>query len=85
MVRRGEEVKEQEKEEDEIEIDEEVEEIFKEKEVNKNDENFISFPTMEELSHYKWLLKTPRPPLYLTRRSLEDLRMFSLDDSWRMI
>ncbi|GJW13553.1 MAK10-like protein [Tanacetum coccineum] len=23
--------------------------------------------------------------LYLTRRSLEDLRMFSLDDSWRMI
>nr|GEU59412.1 zinc finger, CCHC-type [Tanacetum cinerariifolium] len=32
-----------------------------------------------------WMDDEGEVTLYLTRRSLEDLRMFSLDDSWRMI
>nr|GEU60469.1 integrase, catalytic region, zinc finger, CCHC-type, peptidase aspartic, catalytic [Tanacetum cinerariifolium] len=62
MIRRGKEVKEQGKEEDEIETDEEVEEKFKEEEGDEDDENFNSFPTMKELSHHEWLLKNPRHP-----------------------
>nr|GEY08464.1 hypothetical protein [Tanacetum cinerariifolium] len=56
MVRRVKEVKEQGKEEDEIEIDEEVEEIFKEEEVDEDDENFNSFSTMKELSHHECII-----------------------------
>ncbi|GJX83763.1 hypothetical protein Tco_0333244 [Tanacetum coccineum] len=76
MVRRGEEVKEQGKEEDEMETDVEVEEVIEEEESkfetneeieeifkeDEDDKNFNSFPTMMELSHYEWLLKNPRPP-----------------------
>ncbi|GJU96370.1 hypothetical protein Tco_1321126 [Tanacetum coccineum] len=93
VVKGKEEVKEKDREEDEIETDmeveevieeeesefktdEEVEEIFEEKEEDEDDENFNSFPTMKELSHHKWLLKNPRPPLYLMKRSLEVLRKF---------
>nr|GEU86990.1 reverse transcriptase domain-containing protein [Tanacetum cinerariifolium] len=60
MVRRGAEVKEQGKEEDEMEIDEEVEEIFKEEEVDEDDENFNSFPTMKELSHHEVIVQVTR-------------------------
>ncbi|GJZ14620.1 protein kinase-like domain, concanavalin A-like lectin/glucanase domain protein [Tanacetum coccineum] len=49
-------------EESEVEIDEEVEEILKEEEEDEDDENFSSFPTMEELTYHEWLLKNPRPP-----------------------
>ncbi|GJW19399.1 hypothetical protein Tco_0026835 [Tanacetum coccineum] len=41
-------------EESRFETDEEVEEIFKEEEEDEDDENFNSFPTMKELSHYEW-------------------------------
>ncbi|GKF74052.1 hypothetical protein Tco_0220384, partial [Tanacetum coccineum] len=45
-------------EESEVESDEDVKEILKEEE---EDENFNSFPTMEELTHHEWLFKNPRP------------------------
>ncbi|GJT89677.1 hypothetical protein Tco_1078522 [Tanacetum coccineum] len=49
-------------EESEFETDEEVEEILKEEEDDSNGENFNLFPTMEELTHHEWLLNNPRPP-----------------------
>ncbi|GJU43883.1 hypothetical protein Tco_1201149 [Tanacetum coccineum] len=49
-------------EESEFETDEEVKEVFEEEEEDEDDENFNSFPTMKELSHYEWLLKHPRLP-----------------------
>ncbi|GJT94306.1 hypothetical protein Tco_1083151 [Tanacetum coccineum] len=45
----------------EFETDEEVEEIIKEEEDDGDGENFNSFPTIEELTHHKWLLKNPGP------------------------
>ncbi|GKB06425.1 hypothetical protein Tco_0834658 [Tanacetum coccineum] len=45
----------------EFETDEEIEEILEEEGDDKDDENFNSFPTMEELTHHEWLLKNPRP------------------------
>ncbi|GJV94183.1 hypothetical protein Tco_1541996 [Tanacetum coccineum] len=45
-----------------FETDEEVEEIIEEEEDDGDNENFNSFPTMEELTHHEWLLKNPRPP-----------------------
>ncbi|GJR16573.1 hypothetical protein Tco_0799225 [Tanacetum coccineum] len=41
--------------------------------------------TMTLVTGSGFSLRRQTPRLYLTRRSLEDLRMFSLDDSWRMI
>ncbi|GJW83960.1 protein kinase-like domain, concanavalin A-like lectin/glucanase domain protein [Tanacetum coccineum] len=52
-------------EESDVETDEEVEEILEDEEEEEDDEdgeNFNLFPTMEELTHYEWLLKNPRPP-----------------------
>ncbi|GKB69038.1 hypothetical protein Tco_0930450, partial [Tanacetum coccineum] len=54
--------KEIDEEEGEFETDKEVEEIIEEEEDDGDDENFNSFPTMEELTHHEWLLKNPRPP-----------------------
>ncbi|GJR14131.1 hypothetical protein Tco_0796783 [Tanacetum coccineum] len=54
--------KEIEDEESEFETDEEVEEIIEEEEDDGDDENFNSFPNMEELTHHEWLFKNPRPP-----------------------
>ncbi|GJX93380.1 protein kinase-like domain, concanavalin A-like lectin/glucanase domain protein [Tanacetum coccineum] len=51
-----------EEEESEFETDEEVEEILEEEKDDEDDENFNSFPTMEELTHHEWLMKNPRPP-----------------------
>ncbi|GJX52203.1 MAK10-like protein [Tanacetum coccineum] len=76
MVRRSEGIKEQGKEDDEIETDMEVEEVIEEEESefetdeeikelleeDEDNESFNSFLTMEELSHHEWLLKHPRPP-----------------------
>ncbi|GKE58122.1 hypothetical protein Tco_1497307, partial [Tanacetum coccineum] len=59
MVKGKEEVKEQGINESEFETDEEVEEILEEEEDDEDGENFNSFPTMEELTHYEWLLKNP--------------------------
>ncbi|GJR51957.1 protein kinase-like domain, concanavalin A-like lectin/glucanase domain protein [Tanacetum coccineum] len=56
------EVEEIKEEESEFETDEEVEEIIEEEEDNGDGENFNLFPTMEELTHHEWLLKNPRPP-----------------------
>ncbi|GKA29188.1 MAK10-like protein [Tanacetum coccineum] len=50
-----------EEEDSEFETDEEVKEIIEEEEDDRDDENFNSFPTMEELTHHEWLLKNPRP------------------------
>ncbi|GJW56502.1 hypothetical protein Tco_0103233 [Tanacetum coccineum] len=75
MTRGNEEVKEQGKEEDEMETNVEVKEIIEEEESefetteeveeilkeDEDDENFNSFPTIKELSHHEWLLKNPRP------------------------
>ncbi|GJU65797.1 hypothetical protein Tco_1247632 [Tanacetum coccineum] len=69
-------VKEQGKEEDEMETNIEIKEVIEEEESEfktdeevkeifeeeEDDENFNSFPTMMELSHHEWLLKNPRPP-----------------------
>ncbi|GJU86876.1 hypothetical protein Tco_1294422 [Tanacetum coccineum] len=49
-------------EESEFETDEEVEEILKEEEDDLDGENFNLFPTMEELTDHEWLLNNPRPP-----------------------
>ncbi|GKC84063.1 hypothetical protein Tco_1139780 [Tanacetum coccineum] len=49
-----------EEEESEFETDEEIEEILEEEEEDKDDENLNSYPTMKELSHHEWLLKSPR-------------------------
>ncbi|GJV80533.1 zinc finger, CCHC-type containing protein [Tanacetum coccineum] len=63
------------KEEDEMETDMEVEEVIEEEdsefktndevkeifEEDEDDENFNSFPTIKELSHHEWLLKNPQP------------------------
>nr|GEV49265.1 protein kinase-like domain, concanavalin A-like lectin/glucanase domain protein [Tanacetum cinerariifolium] len=88
MMGGNEEVKEQGKEEDEIETDievekvteesefetdEEVEETLKEEEDDKDDENFNSFPTIKELSHHEWLLKNPRPPWVKARIRAESM------------
>nr|GEX66450.1 hypothetical protein [Tanacetum cinerariifolium] len=51
-----------EEEEGEFSTDEEVKEILEGEKENKDDENFNSFPTMEELTRHEWLLKNPRPP-----------------------
>nr|GEW23264.1 protein kinase-like domain, concanavalin A-like lectin/glucanase domain protein [Tanacetum cinerariifolium] len=47
-----------EEEESEFETDEEVEEIFDEEEEDEDDESFNLFPTMKELSHHEWLLRS---------------------------
>ncbi|GKB64088.1 hypothetical protein Tco_0920274, partial [Tanacetum coccineum] len=76
MVRRSEGIKEQGKEDDEIETDMEVEEVIEKEESefetdeeikevleeDEDDESFNSFLTMKELTHHEWLLKHPRPP-----------------------
>ncbi|GJU12586.1 zinc finger, CCHC-type containing protein [Tanacetum coccineum] len=76
MARGNEEVKEQGKEEDEMETNVEVKEVIEEEEIKfetdeeveeileeeEDDENFNSFLTMKELSHHEWLLNNPRPP-----------------------
>ncbi|GKE17209.1 hypothetical protein Tco_1424786, partial [Tanacetum coccineum] len=49
-------------EESEVETDEEIEEILKKEEEDKDGEYFNSFLTIEELTHHEWLLKNPRPP-----------------------
>ncbi|GJX97086.1 hypothetical protein Tco_0352884 [Tanacetum coccineum] len=46
-----------EEEESEFETDEEVKEIIEEEEDDRVDENFNSFPTIEELTQHEWLLK----------------------------
>ncbi|GJR32915.1 hypothetical protein Tco_1109147 [Tanacetum coccineum] len=75
MTRGNEEVKEQGKEEDEMETNVEVKEVIEEEESefetdeevkeileeDEDDENFNSFSTMKELSHHEWLLKNPLP------------------------
>nr|GEX19417.1 MAK10-like protein [Tanacetum cinerariifolium] len=88
MTGGNEEVKEQGKEENEIETDieveevteesefetgEEVEETLEEKEEDKDDENFNSFLTIKELSHHEWLLKNPRPPWVKARIRAESM------------
>ncbi|GJX50741.1 hypothetical protein Tco_0277586 [Tanacetum coccineum] len=87
MVRRGEEVKKQGKEEDEMETDAEVEEVIEEEESrfetdkeveeifeeDEDDKNVNSFPTMKELSHHGWLLKNPRPPWVKAKIRAESL------------
>nr|GEV28908.1 zinc finger, CCHC-type [Tanacetum cinerariifolium] len=49
------------KEESKFDTDEEVEEILKEEEDDRDSENFNLFPTMKELTHHEYLLKNPRP------------------------
>ncbi|GJR58167.1 MAK10-like protein [Tanacetum coccineum] len=52
---------------------EEVEEILKEEEDDKDGKTFNLFPTMEELTHHEWLLKNPQPPWVKTRIRSESL------------
>nr|GEW67456.1 hypothetical protein [Tanacetum cinerariifolium] len=76
ITRGNEELKEQGKDEDEMETDVKVKEVIKEEESkfktdeeveeiieeDEDDENLNLFPTMKELSRHEWLLNNPRPP-----------------------
>nr|GEV40221.1 MAK10-like protein [Tanacetum cinerariifolium] len=45
-----------------LRTDEEIKEILKDEEEDKDGEYFNSFPTMKRLTHREWILKNPRPP-----------------------
>ncbi|GJR18902.1 hypothetical protein Tco_0967429 [Tanacetum coccineum] len=65
-------------EESEFETDEEVKEVFKKEEEDEDDESLKSFPTIEELSRYEWMLKHPRPPWVKKKvrvRSLNNIKI----------
>ncbi|GKB37541.1 hypothetical protein Tco_0882483 [Tanacetum coccineum] len=87
ITRGNEEVKEQGKEEGEMETNMEAKEVIEDEESkfetneeieeileeDEYDENFNSFLTMQELSHHEWLLKNPQPPWVKARIRAESL------------